>query len=98
MIRYTITTQSGMPWVAINPTTTTIYSAVWNDCCFLQIYNNDFSFNNTLQIKPNLPSEIQGYCCYCCCFVLFCYWLLLLKRFLTFFVDVFDIVLSFVDF
>ena len=60
MLRYNITVQNGMPWVAIDPATKLIYSAVWNDCCYLQVYNIDFSFAKPLQIKPNLPSEVQG--------------------------------------
>ena len=38
-----------------------IYSAVWNDCCQLQVYDLDtFSFVESITISPGLPGEIQG--------------------------------------
>lgn len=41
LIGYTEITQNGMPWVAIDPSTRLLYSAVWNDYLSLQVYNVD---------------------------------------------------------
>lgn len=61
LIRYTETTQKGMPWVAVDTTTRLLYSAVWNDCCQLQVYNVDtFEHVGTVTAKNGLPREIQG--------------------------------------
>lgn len=61
LIKYKETNQSGMPWVAVDPNSRLLYSAVWNDCCELQIYNVDtFDFVGTLKGTSNLPPEIQG--------------------------------------
>jgi hypothetical protein len=62
-LRYQETTQKGMPWVAIDPKTRLLYSAVWNDCRALQMYNLDtFDFVGTLKTSnpEGLPREIQG--------------------------------------
>lgn len=61
MIRYKITTETyHMPWVAVDPSSKLIYSAIWNDCCELKIYNADtFEFVDNLTVN-NLPGEIQG--------------------------------------
>ncbi len=61
ILRYTETTQDGMPWVAVDPATRTLYSAVWNDCCNLQTYDVDtFQFKETITAVNGLPREIQG--------------------------------------
>jgi hypothetical protein len=61
LIRYQVTPQHKMPWVAVDPSTRLIYSAVWNDCCSLQIYNLDtFAFVGDLKPVNGLPREIQG--------------------------------------
>ena len=50
-----------MPWVAANPDTRQLYSAVWGDCCNFQIYDLDtFEFAGTLNVPAGLPKEIQG--------------------------------------
>lgn len=60
-IGYTETTQNGMPWVAIDPATRLLYSAVWNDCCSLQVYNVDtFEHVGVVTAPAGLPKEIQG--------------------------------------
>jgi hypothetical protein len=59
--RYTVTEQDGMPWVAVNPETRKIYSAVWGDCCQFQIYDLDtFAHTGVLNVPNGLPKEIQG--------------------------------------
>lgn len=64
MLRHTKTTMKGMPWVAIEPSTTNIYSAVWNDCCSLQVYDmQTFEYIKTVTVgneTVHLPGEIQG--------------------------------------
>lgn len=61
LIKYKVTSQHKMPWVAVNPKTRLLYSAVWNDCCNLQVYNVDtFDFVGTLTAVNGLPAEIQG--------------------------------------
>eukprot|EP01034_Spumella_vulgaris_P023586 gene23586-29815_t len=64
LIRYVHNTMWGMPWVAIEPTTRELYSAVWGDCCLLQIYDStSFEFKRTLRVGNDtnpMPSEIQG--------------------------------------
>lgn len=61
IIRYTETTQDGMPWVAVDPATRLLYSAVWNDCCNLQVYDLDtFAFKESITAVNGLPREIQG--------------------------------------
>lgn len=52
-----------MPWVAIDPSTRLLYSAVWNDVNNLQVYNaDDFSFVQQLTVQGanKLPPEVQG--------------------------------------
>eukprot|EP00599_Poterioochromonas_sp_BG-1_P003664 CAMPEP_0173148778 /NCGR_PEP_ID=MMETSP1105-20130129/9930_1 /TAXON_ID=2985 /ORGANISM="Ochromonas sp., Strain BG-1" /LENGTH=196 /DNA_ID=CAMNT_0014063513 /DNA_START=207 /DNA_END=797 /DNA_ORIENTATION=+ len=61
LIKYKLTSQHKMPWVAVNPKTRLLYSAVWNDCCNLQVYSVDtFDFVGTLTAVNGLPAEIQG--------------------------------------
>ena len=63
LIRYKETTMKGMPWVAIDPKTRLLYSAVWNDCCKLQVYDLvTFDFVGTVATTnpEGLPREIQG--------------------------------------
>jgi hypothetical protein len=61
LIRYSVTRQHKMPWVAVDQKTRLLYSAVWNDCCNLQIYNVDtFAFVGVLTAVNGLPKEIQG--------------------------------------
>jgi hypothetical protein len=63
IIRYAVTDMPGMPWVAIHPETKLIYSAIWNDCCQLQIYDSvTFKFVGTVTVPDGmkLPGEIQG--------------------------------------
>ncbi len=66
LIKYKVTEQSDMPWVAIDKTTRQIYSCVWGDQNQLQIYDLDtFDFIGTLPVdtannSPLLPKEIQG--------------------------------------
>lgn len=62
-IRYEMTDQKGMPWVALDPSSGYLYSAVWNDCCTLQIYDSKtLSKVGTMTITGDtkLPPEIQG--------------------------------------
>jgi hypothetical protein len=61
LIRYKVTPQHKMPWVAVDQSTRLAYSAVWNDCCDLQIYNIDtFDYVGKLTAVNGLPREIQG--------------------------------------
>ena len=66
MIKYRVTEQGDMPWVAIDKTTRRIYSCAWNDQAQLQMYDLDtFEFIGTLPVNtdnnsPLLPKEIQG--------------------------------------
>jgi hypothetical protein len=47
--------------VAVDPSTRILYSAVWNDCCDLQMYNADtFDYLGKLTAPDGLPREIQG--------------------------------------
>ena len=65
-MKYRVTEQRDMPWVAVDRATRLIYSAVWNDQQQLQVYDLDsFSFVKTLPVNtddnsPLLPKEIQG--------------------------------------
>jgi len=52
-----------MPWVAVEPKTRTIYTALWNDCCVFKMYSVDtFAYIGDYKIADNLilPGEIQG--------------------------------------
>jgi hypothetical protein len=63
MIRYRVTEQKDMPWVALNTDTRRIYSAIWGDTDRLQMYDLDtFEFVGTHDMLPGvlLPKEIQG--------------------------------------
>jgi len=64
IIRHSTTLMKGMPWVAIDPDTTEVYSAVWNDCCSLQVYDlTTFEFKRVVTVgndTVHLPGEIQG--------------------------------------
>lgn len=62
-MRYRITEQSDMPWVAVDSLHKKIYSAKWNDCCQLYVY--DLTSFELLGLFPiaegqRLPPEIQG--------------------------------------
>jgi len=65
MIRHKITTQEGMPWVAVDYNNKLLYSAVWN-ADQLQVYDLDtFDFVKQLDLIPSdeaigTPKEIQG--------------------------------------
>ena len=65
MIRYKVTTQEGMPWVAVDYNNKLVYSAVWN-ADQLQVYDLDtFDFVKQLDLIPSdeaigTPKEIQG--------------------------------------
>jgi len=65
MIRYKITTQNGMPWVALDTNNKLLYSCVWNSDS-LQIYDLvTFDFIKQLDLIPanselGIPKEIQG--------------------------------------
>ena len=69
-ISYSNTDQKGMPWVAFDVKTQTLYSTAWNDKTQLQSYNivqNEdltFSFPFKEAVMPaegqELPGEIQG--------------------------------------
>ena len=62
LISYTLTSQDGMPWVAVNPKTRRLYSAVWNDRTNLTVYDMDsFEPLGVVSVPdPGLPGEIQG--------------------------------------
>jgi len=63
LIRYRVTEQKDMPWVAIKTDTRRIYSCIWGDTDHLQIYDLDtFEFVGTHDMLPGilLPKEIQG--------------------------------------
>lgn len=63
LIRYRVTEQKDMPWVALKTDTRKIYSAIWGDTDKLQIYDMDtFEFVGTHDMLPGvlLPKEIQG--------------------------------------
>lgn len=61
LISYTVTNQDGMPWVAVNPSTRKLYSAVWNAEKNLTVYDMDtFAFQGYLTVEAGLPREIQG--------------------------------------
>jgi len=61
LIKYVETTQSGMPWVAVDPSKRLLYSAVWGSCCYIEVYDMDtFAYHNTITASNGLPSEIQG--------------------------------------
>jgi hypothetical protein len=63
LIRYRITEQKDMPWVAIKTDTRKIYSCAWGDTDRLQIYDLDsFEFVGIHEMLPGvvLPKEIQG--------------------------------------
>lgn len=64
MLRHATTIQKDMPWVAIEPSTTNLYSAVWNDCCSLQVYDmQTFEYIKSVAVgneTVHLPGEIQG--------------------------------------
>ena len=65
MIRYKVTTQQGMPWVAVDYNNKLVYSAVWN-ADQLQVYDLDtFDFVKQVDLIPfdqaiGTPKEIQG--------------------------------------
>ena len=53
----------GIPWVAINPKTKTLYTALWNDCCAFQMFTMDsLEHIGEFRIAEGqvLPGEIQG--------------------------------------
>lgn len=62
ILTYRTTTQSGMPWVSVDPSARLVYSAVWNGPEFL-LYDMD-SFDSRGSLSPaggqKLPGEIQG--------------------------------------
>jgi len=61
LISYKVTQQDGMPWVAVNPKTRLLYSAVWNSAKDLAVYDMDtFEAKEPLTIDAGLPGEIQG--------------------------------------
>lgn len=61
LISYTITEQKGLPWVAVDPSSELLYSALWNDCCQLQIYDmHSFKHVSSLTIPTGMPNEVQG--------------------------------------
>ena len=54
---------NGVPWLAIDYTNRNIYTAEWNECCTLKIFNVDsleFVGNYTMSQGTELPKEIQG--------------------------------------
>ena len=57
------TGMNGVPWVAIDYNNRNIYTADWNECCTLNIFNVDtLAFVNTYNMPEGaeLPKEIQG--------------------------------------
>lgn len=63
LLKYRVTEQKDMPWVAIHSETRRIYSAIWGDTDHLQLYDLDtFEFVGTHDMLPGvlLPKEIQG--------------------------------------
>lgn len=63
MIKYKITEDPDMPWVAIDPSTRKLYSCKWGDTDHLRVYNLDtFESLGTHDMLPGvqLPKEIQG--------------------------------------
>lgn len=63
MIKYVYTEQKGLPWVAVNPSTRSLYANVWNQVDGIQIYDMD-SFALKGKLTPaagqTFPKEIQG--------------------------------------
>jgi len=61
LISYKVTTQSGMPWVAVNVDSRLLYSAVWNSAHDLTVYDMDtFESKGFFTVPAGLPKEIQG--------------------------------------
>ena len=63
MIKYKITDEVDMPWVAIDVSTRKLYSCRWGDTDHLQVYNMDtFDYLGTHDMLPGvlLPKDIQG--------------------------------------
>ena len=64
MIKYVESSFSGLPWVAIEPTTKELYSAQWNEPHNIQVFDGEtFEFKRNLYIgndTATLPGEIQG--------------------------------------
>jgi len=67
MINYVVTDEPDLPWVAVDPSTKILYSARWNDCCSLKMYNADtleylglFPVISSGNATNSLPNEVQG--------------------------------------
>lgn len=61
LINYSMTTMDGCPWVAINPKTRLLYSAVWNNMTNLTVFNMDtLEPVGVVTVPTGLPGEIQG--------------------------------------
>ena len=67
IIKYVIIEDRDLPWVAVDPTTKILYSAQWNDCCSLKMYNADtleylglFPVISSVNTTTPLPQEVQG--------------------------------------
>ena len=62
MLKYAVTDQEGMPWVAVSVDGTKLYSTHWNEKSFINVYNaTDFSILSQIKTDPTqLPGEIQG--------------------------------------
>lgn len=62
MVRYKVTNVTHhMPWVAIDPASRLIYSAIWNAENEFQVYDLEtFEWVGVLKTATTLPGEIQG--------------------------------------
>jgi hypothetical protein len=65
LIRYKVTTQAGIPWVAVDFKSKLIYSCVWNSQSLLMYDLDTFDFIKQLDLIPSnidigIPKEIQG--------------------------------------
>ena len=63
LLRTAPTNMSGVPWLAIDYNNRNIYTAEWNECCALNIFNVDsleFVGKYTMPQGAELPKEIQG--------------------------------------
>jgi hypothetical protein len=59
--KYVVTTQNGMPWVAIDTVNRILYSAPWNSNSELNVYNMDtFESLGVITIINNDPNTIPG--------------------------------------
>lgn len=64
LISTTATKMKGVPWVAVEPNSRVLYTAEWNECCKLNMYDidNNLQFLGTYDMPSDLelPKEVQG--------------------------------------